>query len=77
MTVVTNIAQDGQFSLHLGPTFLLWYSDGCYLETPPIYSFSYAEQVPHIGGNTSFINAQRAYEITVNKTSIFIRINIS
>jgi taurine dioxygenase len=39
-----------------------WHSDGLVQPDPPALSFFYAEQVPRAGGDTLFVNTQRAYD---------------
>ncbi|MCF6775291.1 TauD/TfdA family dioxygenase [Thiotrichales bacterium 19X7-9] len=62
MTLISNLSLENEVIPYPGPPFLLWHSDGCYLKTPPLFSFFYAETAPKSGGKTFFINSTQAYD---------------
>jgi taurine dioxygenase len=45
-----------------------WHSDGLLQPEPPALSFFYAEQAPRAGGDTLFLNTQRAYDELAEQT---------
>jgi len=49
-----------------------WHSDGLLQPEPPTLTFFYAEQAPRAGGDTLFLNAQRAYDELPEETKQLI-----
>jgi taurine dioxygenase len=60
--IVSNVVEDGRPIGSLGAYESQWHADMSYNEQPPVGSLLYAVEVPPAGGDTGFINLNRAYE---------------
>ena len=60
--LVSNIVEDGRPIGSLGAYESQWHADMSYKPQPPAGSLLYAVEVPAEGGDTGFLNMQRAYE---------------
>jgi taurine dioxygenase len=60
--IVSNVIEDGRPIGSLGAYGSQWHADMSYNEQPPVGSLLYAVEVPPAGGDTGFINLNRAYE---------------
>lgn len=60
--IVSNVIEDGRPVGSLGAYESQWHADMSYNEQPPVGSLLYAVEVPPAGGDTGFINLNRAYE---------------
>lgn len=60
--IVSNVVEDGRPIGSLGAYESQWHADMSYNEQPPVGSLLYAVEIPPAGGNTGFINLNRAYE---------------
>jgi taurine dioxygenase len=60
--IVSNVIEDGKAIGSLGAYESQWHADMSYNEQPPAGSLLYAVEVPPVGGDTGFINLNRAYE---------------
>jgi taurine dioxygenase len=60
--IVSNVIEDGRPIGSLGAYESQWHADMSYNEQPPVGSLLYAVEVPPAGGDTGFINLNRAYE---------------
>jgi taurine dioxygenase len=59
--VVSNIVEDGRPIGSLGAYESQWHADMSYNPQPPVGSLLYAVEVPPSGGDTGFLNLERAY----------------
>lgn len=60
--VVSNVIEDGKPIGHLGNKEAYWHTDMCYMPVPPIASILYAVEIPHVGGDTGFMNMSKVYD---------------
>jgi taurine dioxygenase len=60
--IVSNVIENGQLIGSLGAYESQWHADMSYNDQPPVGSLLYAVEVPSAGGDTGFINLNRAYE---------------
>ncbi|MGE4230073.1 MAG: TauD/TfdA dioxygenase family protein [Dongiaceae bacterium] len=60
--VVSNIVEGGRSIGSLGAYESQWHADMSYNPHPPVGSLLYAVEIPPAGGDTGFINLNRAYE---------------
>ncbi|HEY7248844.1 MAG TPA: TauD/TfdA family dioxygenase [Xanthobacteraceae bacterium] len=61
--LVSNIRENGKLIGSLPDGEMHFHSDQCYLEKPAKGTFLYAIEIPSRGGDTLFLNIQRAYEL--------------
>lgn len=62
ITVISNIAENGETVGVLANLELNWHTDLAFDEVPPAFSLLRALEVPETGGNTGFANMYRAYD---------------
>jgi taurine dioxygenase len=60
--LISNIRKDGKPIGALPDGEMQFHTDQCYIERPAKASMLYAIEVPRVGGNTLFANANAAYE---------------
>jgi taurine dioxygenase len=60
--IVSNVIEDGRPIGSLGAYESQWHADMSYGEQPPAGSLLYAVEIPPAGGDTGFVNLNRAYE---------------
>ncbi len=63
VTVISNVTEDGKPVGEHGDGELHWHTDLAFTETPSALTMLLAREVPPAGGNTSFTNMYRAYEM--------------
>jgi taurine dioxygenase len=68
ITVISNVVENGRPIGGLGNAESDWHTDMSSYEKPPAASMLYSLEIPPTGGDTSFCNMYRAYEVLPEDT---------